>query len=132
MGLRATAERDLKSILENKVSGFGWDIELINPSGISSNDVIDGGLIGFSNDISQVIDPDTGQMVSGRSASVAIRISSLIDLGMPRGINDTVTKPWIVKVKDINNNEFTFKVQQSNPDRALGIVTCYLELYNDN
>jgi len=132
MGLRTTAERDLKSILENKVSGFGWDIELINPSGISSNDVIDGGLVGFSNDISQVIDPDTGQMVSGRSASIAIRISTLIDLGMPRGISDTNAKPWIVKVKDINSNEFTFKIQQSNPDRALGIVTCYLELYNDN
>lgn len=132
MGLRTIAEKDLKSILENKKSGFGWDIELINPSGISSNDVIEGGLIGFSNDISQAIDPDTGQMVSGRSASIAIRISTLIDLGMPRGISDTVTKPWIVKFNDINGNSFTFKVQQSNPDRALGIVTCYLELYNDN
>ena len=101
---------------------------------INSDDLISGGLIGYSNDISQVVDPDTGMIVSGRSASISIRISTLVLAGMsmPKGIADTNLKPWIVKFKDINLNPFTFKVQQSNPDRTLGIVTLLLELYNDN
>ena len=130
MNLRDLAESDLQHILEDGVNGFGWDIVLIDPDGNSSEDFPDG-LVGMSNDISQIIDPDTGEAVSGRSASVAIRISTIIDNGMtlPVGIADTEGKPWIVKFNDINGNEFTFKVQKSNPDRTLGIVTLILEFY---
>jgi hypothetical protein len=134
MNLRDLAEQDLSMILEDNINGFGCEITLISPDGVNSDDLISGGLIGYSNDISQVIDPDTGMIVSGRSASVSIRISTLILAGMtlPKGIADTNFKPWVVKFKDINLDPFTFKVQQSNPDRTLGIVTLLLELYNDN
>ena len=86
---------------------------------------------GYSEDISQIIDPDTGQAVSGRLASVALRISSLITAGftLPVGIADAASKPWIVEFLDINGNAFKFKVSASNPDRALGMVICQLELY---
>jgi hypothetical protein len=125
MGLRATAEADLASILEDGVHGFGWPITVTNPAGLV------GSLTGFSDDISQVIDPETGQAVSGRVASVALRISSLssIGLGLPKAIADSTSKPWIIQFNDINGNAFKFKVAQSNPDRALGIVVCLLELY---
>lgn len=134
MNLRELAEQDLSIILEDNINGFGWNITLINPNGISSDDLIPSGLTGYSTDISQVIDPETGMTVSGRGASVSIRISTLILAGMelPRGIADTNSKPWLVKFNDINSNSFTFKVEQSNPDRALGIVTLLLGLYNDN
>lgn len=121
MGLRDIAESDLAFILEDDVMGFGWPITLTNPLGQVEN------LTGFSNDIAQLIDPDTGQAVSGRVASVALRISSLNAL--PVGIADSQSKPWLVTFDDINGNTFTFKVAQSNPDRALGIVTCLLEIY---
>lgn len=127
MNLRELAESDLSFILEDKVNGFGWDITITNPDGVSTD-----GLVGNSNDISQVIDPDTGQAVSGRSASVALRISSLIDVGLPKGIADTNLKPWIVTFDDINGNSFKFKVMQSNPDRTLGMITLLLEFYIDN
>lgn len=119
------AESDLGAILEDGVMGFGWPITVTSPGGISVP------LTGFSDDISQVIDPDTGQAVSGRLASVALRISSLdtAGLGIPRGIADSASKPWAIEFSDINGNPFKFKVQQSNPDRALGLVTCILELY---
>jgi hypothetical protein len=124
VGLREIAEADLQSILGD-LDGFGWPITVIDPSGNSQ------GLLGFSNDISQLIDPDTGQAVSGRLASVALSMSALSDvgLGLPQGIADAGIKPWVVQFDDIQGNLHTFKVAQSNPDRALGLVTCVLEAY---
>lgn len=125
MSLRQLAEADLGVILEDSATGFGWPISVTDPDGNV------GSLTGFSDDIAQVIDPDTGQAVSGRLASVALRISSLalVGLTLPRGIADTGSKPWVVEFDDINGNAYKFKVSQSNPDRALGLVTLLLELY---
>ncbi len=125
MGLRDVAEQDLGAILEDSVMGFGWSIQVTDPDGLSKP------LTGFSDDISQIIDPDTGEAVSGRLVSVALRISSLtaVGLALPVGIADSAIKPWVIEFDDINGNPFKFKVAQSNPDRALGLVTCLLELY---
>lgn len=125
MSLRQLAESDLGIILEDGTTGFGWPITVTDPAGTV------GTLTGFSDDIAQIIDPDTGQAVSGRLASVALRISSLTaeGLSLPRGIADSGSKPWIIDFDDINGNAYKFKVSQSNPDRALGLVTCLLELY---
>lgn len=126
MGLREIAESDLGAILEDSVYGFGYSITITDPAGTTPPP-----FTGYSNDISQIIDPDTGQAVSGRLASVALRISTLITAGLtlPQGIADAGSKPWIIQFNDINGNAFKFKVSQSNPDRALGIVVCLLELY---
>lgn len=125
MSLRQTAETDLGIILEDDIYGFGWSITVTNPAGLAKV------LKGFSNDIAQVIDPDTGQAVSGRLASVAIRIALLTanGLAIPESIADTASKPWLIAFNDINGNGYTFKVQQSNPDRAIGLVVCVLEFY---
>ncbi len=125
MSIRQLAESDLGLILEDEATGFGWPITVTDPSGAVRP------LTGFSDDIAQIIDPDTGQAVSGRLASVALRISSILAAGLtlPRGIADAGIKPWIIEFNDINGNAFKFKVAQSNPDRALGLVTLLLELY---
>ncbi len=125
MGLRTIAESDLSFILEDDVYGFGWPITVIDPLDVAV------AVIGFSDDIAQVIDPDTGQAVSGRLASVALRMSTLIaaGIGIPKGISDINIKPWRIIFDDILGTSYTFKVAQSNPDRALGIVTCILERY---
>lgn len=124
-GLREKAELHLGKILENSSTGFGWAIRITSPGGVFAN------LVGFSDDIAQVIDPDTGQAVSGRLASVALRISSLYAacLTLPQGIADSDSKPWVIEFDDINGKPYKFKVAQSNPDRALGLVTCLLEVY---
>lgn len=126
MNLRELAEADLKYILEDSATGFGWAIAVTNPEGETAE------LIGASNDISQVVDPETGQVVSGRSASVALRVASLFEAGfnsLPVGIADSTRKPWVIAFTDINGNPHTFKVIQSNPDRGLGVVTLILEAY---
>ncbi len=125
MGLRTAIEQDLAYILEGDTTGFQWPIAITNPAGTVEN------FLGFSNDIAQVIDPDTGQMVSGRVASIAVRISALYAAGftLPRGISDAKQKPWVVKFDDINGKAHTFKVESSDPDRGLGLLTCMLEAY---
>lgn len=124
-GLREAAEADLELILEDGTIGFGWPITVTDPAGTTAD------LIGFSNDVEDLIDPDTGQPVTGRIASVALRISSLTaaGLGLPENISDSSSKPWLMAFDDINGNAFVFKVHKSNPDRTLGIVTCTLEIY---
>ena len=121
MSLRQLAVSDLAAITADTKTGFGWDITVTDPSGTSQ------AVKGITNDISQIIDPDTGQIVSGRSASVAIAISDLTSL--PVGIADVSSKPWVIQFNDISGVAYTFKVTQSNPDRTLGIVTCHLGIY---
>lgn len=126
MGLRTIAESDLSFILEDKLTGFGFDITVTDPSLTVAQ------FVGFSNDISQVIDPDTGQIVSSRSASVALRMSSLntaFSNVLPVGIADASSKPWVVEFLDIGGASHKFKVIKSNPDRGLGIVTLLLDGY---
>ena len=126
MSLRSTAEADLAVILEDDQFGFGWQINLTSPDSLVAD------LVGYSDDISQVIDPDTGVAVSGRLASAVFRISSLIDAGfvtLPIGVMDSSKAPWVVKFADINGNAGVFKVREGNPDRMLGIIACTLELY---
>jgi len=128
MGLRELAEQDLGVIIEDRARGFGWPISLTDPDGLT-----DDTLVGLSNDIAQTIDPDTGELVSGRLASVALRISSLYAAGfsLPRGVADTALKPWIVKFNDINGRPYVFIVRQSNPDHGAGVVVCILEAYDE-
>ena len=124
MNLRELAEADLAFTLEDGAFGFGWPITITTPAEVVSNP-----LTGYSNDISQVVDPDTGMLVSGRVATVALRISSLTadGLAIPHAIASKTQRPWLITFDDINGQTYTFKVKQSNPDRGLGVVTLILE-----
>ena len=136
--LRAISERDLGSIMESEIS-FRWPLVLTDPDGQTSvapeydvdGNITNTPLFSITGDISALIDPDTGQSVSGRLATAAIRISSLrtAGFGLPKGISDKTRKPWIVEVTDIEGIAHTFKVVEGNPDRTAGIVNLTLELY---
>jgi len=123
--MRTVAESDLAITLEDAVNGFGWPIAVTDPDGNTAN------VNGQSGDIAELIDPDTGQAVSGRLAHVAIRISSLAaaGLGIPVGVAESSRKPWLFDFTDINGHDFTLEVRRSLPDRTLGIVTCILGAY---
>lgn len=127
MSLRELAAADNRRILENQADGFGWPVSVTDPDGLTVPD-----LKGFSTDISQLIDPDTGQAISGRLATVSIHIASLTEAGftaLPRGVAELGSKPWRVTFDDINGNAHTFKVCQSNPDRTLGYLSLLLEAW---
>lgn len=112
------------SILES-TSLFGWAISVVNPSGVALE------MVGRSADIGMTIDPETGIAVSDRKASVALSIARLeaAAMGIPRAIADEASRPWVVTFADIGGTSRSFKVIESMPDRALGIVTCLLEAY---
>jgi len=125
MSLRVQAERDLGMILSDDVFGFAWDISVTDTTGTVYP------FKGFSNDIAQMLDPDTGLLVSGRVASVALRIADFeaLGIGLPRRVSDESLQPWIVTFNDINANSFDFIIRQSDPDRALGMIVLLLEAY---
>lgn len=126
--IRTAAEADLAFTLEDNAGGFGWLVNVTDPAGNTAD------LYGVASEIAELIDPDTGQSVSGRYAKVTLRLASVyasaLD-GIPRGIPDESSKPWVYKFNDINGNLLTYKVIESRPDRTLGVVTSILEGYKE-
>lgn len=122
MGLREQAASDLRSIVED-ADGFGWPITVTDPNGEELE------LTGLSSDIALTIDPETGMAVQGRKASVSITLASLEPLGIPVHVSSSALKPWRVTFADIQGTSHEFKVMESYPDRAIGLVTCILEAY---
>lgn len=120
MDLHQIAEDDLAVTLE----GDGQTITLTDPTGATAD------LQSISNDISLLIDPETGIPVSGRNVNLALRISSVRAAGfeLPKGIEEGAVVPWLVDYTTVNGNQIKAKVMASNPDRAIGIITLRLEL----
>lgn len=120
MGLREQAALDGKAILED-VSGFAWPLTLTSPAGVVT------ALRGFTTDVGQTIDPDTGQAVAGRRASATVSRASLPAL--PEAVADRGRKPWIATFADSQGANQQWKVIEVLPDAALGVVVLLLELY---
>lgn len=126
MNLRLLAEKDFGRILEDTSAGFGWPVVLTSPEGVSAP------LLGLTNDIAVAVDPDTGELISGRSATVTVRIAKIREAGFdenPRGVSSRNSKPWTVLFKDINGIPIIFKVMRTNPDRTIGGIVMILESY---
>lgn len=122
MGLREIAQRDSRTILNGDA---GIALTLIDPAGNA------GTLTGWSNDIGFVIDPDTGQAVSGRYATIAVSMTDLAaeGLGIPTNVSEAVD-PWRVSFVNERGETFSFSVMSAQPDRTLGVVTCVLEVFS--
>ncbi len=122
MNLRQQAEADLKFLLEDSKNGFGWQIYLTDPSGKREE------LVGYSGDVSAVVDPSTGAVIVGTICHVALRISSLRALGFeaPTGTVESTKKPWLVEFRDLSGTPTKFAVQDARPDRTLGLVVLVL------
>ncbi len=121
MSLRQLAESDLAFTLEDP-NGFGWPVTLTDPLGVSAN------LTGQAHDISQIIDPDTGTAISGRSTAFVLRSSSITAGGLtqPVGVADSDSAPWLVEFESINGAPYKFKVEYADPDYVLGTITLIL------
>ena len=124
MGLRQQARLDVRTILRD-TDGFAWPVVVTDPDGLSAC------IKGFSTDIADLIDPETGQAVSGRQAEVSLAMQSLqnVGLGHPAHIASEDGKPWLIRFDDIEGTSHTFKVMRSAPDRTVGLILCFLEAY---
>lgn len=119
-GLRELAARHARQFLNDRDSGFAWEAVVIAPDGTES----DPPLRGFSTDISQLVDPETGIAISGRSASLTLHMRDVLDVfaELPRRIEGRADTPWRVRVADILGHTGEFVVIKSDPDRALGYL----------
>ena len=120
MGLRQQAALDGKAILED-LAGFAWPLTLTSPIGVTTS------LLGLTQDVGQTIDPDTGQAVAGRRATVVLSLASLPE--MPEAVAQTTRKPWVARFADSQGVTAQWKVVEVLPDRVLGQVTLILEAY---
>jgi len=120
MGLREQASLDARAILED-TAGFTWPFTLTSPLGVVAS------LSGFTTDVGLTIDPDTGQAVAGRRASIAVARESLAE--MPEAVADRSRKPWVATFADSHGAVGSWKVVQVLPDLALGVVVLILEIY---
>jgi hypothetical protein len=120
MGLREQATLDARAILED-TSGFAWPVTLTSPAGVVSS------LQGFTADVGQIIDPETGQAVAGRRASVTLARAALPAL--PEAVADKGRKPWLASFADSRGAVQQWKVIEVLPDAAIGVVVLLLELY---
>jgi len=128
MSLRVQAEADLAVTLEASTD-FGEPFTLTDPSDFASATQ----LYGAVGDIGQVLDPDTGQAVSARHATLTARIATLTAAGyttLPEGKADAGVKPWRVDFAGVSTASQRYKVVQSFPDRTLGVVTMILAFWN--
>jgi len=122
MPLIDTAIADLANIIHDENSG-GKTCRIISPSGDYEDFMV------MSNDIHLVLDPITGNLISGRQSSIAVLISDLYTAGFASICNvpDDDQQPWIVKLTNSRGVENTFKVSSSNPDNGIGLNTLFLE-----
>ena len=121
MSLAAIAAADLIRIL----NGDGACVTLQAPDGRTAE------FRANTQDISHAIDPQTGMIVSGRTATVAISQSDLRAMNMaPVGVADSKVKPWVVRFAEtVGGAEHVFKVASTKPDRTIGVVILILESY---
>ena len=124
MGLRAQAVLDAQAILES-TDDFGVTLTITDPAGESAE------VVGYSADVHVLMDPGTGVAVSGRKISAAVHMNTLQAAGLdvPVGVPDKGGKPWRVSFADALGKQQTFKVVSNDPDRVLGIVVLWLEVY---
>jgi len=122
MNLIEQAERDLDFVLEDKDSGFGVTVVLIDPDQFQYT------IIGQSTDIALMIDPDTGALVRGRTAEITLRLSSVLSAcgTIPDKSEDGTG--WILQYENINGDEWTFSIGSAEVDRKIGVVKFTLEL----
>ena len=127
MGLRAQAEADLAVTLEAP-GDFGELFVLTDPAGFASATP----LYGMTGDVGALLDPDTGASLTGRHATLTVRMSSLTAAGytdLPIAVPDESGLPWTVSFVGVSTPTQLYKVRQAHPDRTLGAVTMVLEFY---
>ena len=125
MGLRERALADTRAILNDRQCGSGYPVTVTPPTGAAVP------LVGWTNDIGLLVDPDTGQAVSGRSIVVTLSLVDLqaANLSIPENVPDLDRNPWVLSFTDLVGGDLTTCVTESAPDRILGFVNLTVEHY---
>lgn len=123
MSLFDDAAADFREIINSDI-GASLECVITSPDGVINS---------FKcrmSDISQSIEPGTGDRVSGRRVSISMSLFDLKHEGFEsvRGIEKKNEKPWKVEFNNILCDQGTFKVTETAPDYTLGVIVLHLEL----
>ncbi|AUR86591.1 hypothetical protein NVP1087A_10 [Vibrio phage 1.087.A._10N.261.45.F9] len=125
MSLLQRLQKDSQRIMNSSKFGFSTDIVLIDPNDVEYP------LKSILTVIHNLIDPDTGQPVSGYLATASINRLDLNALGitLPEGVSDELQRPWTVRETNIDGVVVTYKITRAAPDEANGNILCDLGSY---
>ncbi len=116
MSLIERLQKDSQRIMNSSRYGFGQAIILTEPSGIAHT------LKGIVSIIHNLIDPDTGQPVSGFLATVSLNVLDLQSMGIdiPEGEMSEYARPWTVQTANVSGVQVLAKVIRVAPDETNG------------
>lgn len=126
MSLLEQAAADVRAILEN-TDEFGLPMTVTSPIGDVAT------ITGFAADIGQEIDPETGQLVSGRRIHATLPVAAIHEAfgEQLRGVHDEAMLPWRITLQlPSMPTAQVFKVMDVMPDK-IGAVVCWLEIFGD-
>lgn len=81
-------------------------------------------------DISQTLDVNTRERISGRRIEISVSMLDLAEVGFEsiRGVEKKTEKPWRVEFNNVISKEGTYKIVETAPDSSLGIVVIHMEI----
>lgn len=127
MSLLDRMRKDSQRIMNSDRCGFSTAITLTDPAGVGYP------FKSIVSVIHNLVDPDTGQPVSGYLATASINILDLLALGLeiPEGEMDQLSRPWTITETTIQNVVVTYKIASTAPDEANGNILCDLVSYDN-
>lgn len=125
MSLIDRVQRDAQRIMNSEKFGFSTPLVLTEPDGTTHD------LKGIVSVIHNLIDPDTGQPVSGFLATVSLNALDLQDGGiaLPEGEMDSDLRPWTVETTVVGGATLLTKVVRVAPDETNGNILIDLGNY---
>jgi hypothetical protein len=124
VSLLARVRNDIARITQN-TKEFASVVKLTSPAGVTRD------VAAITNEVWQGLDPNSGNIVNGASASVAISLDALTKagLGIPQNDHDRKAKPWRVELTLADGVARTYKITESRRDMTLGLIWYVLEHY---
>ena len=125
MSLMDRLQKDAQRIMNSSRAGFSIDIVLTLPSGIEHS------IKSIVSIIHNLIDPDTGQPVSGFFATASINSLDLLTLEveLPEGEMDSNKRPWTITATNVLGVSQLMKIVRVSPDETNGNILCELGTY---
>lgn len=125
MSLLQRMQKDAQRIMNSEKFGFSTSVTLVEPDGTEHP------LKSIISVIHNLVDPDTGQPVSGYLATASINRLDLNVLGimLPEGVSNELARPWTLRETNIDNVVVTYKITRAAPDEANGNILCDLGSY---
>lgn len=125
MSLLDRVRKDAQTIMNSGRFGFGTDVVITDPDGVEYP------MKSILTVIHNLIDPDTGQPVSGYLATASINrynvpVSKRTEL---YGVSDELKRPWTMRETNIDGVIVTYKITRAAPDEANGNILCDLGSY---